>query len=149
MQLFVLKRKGKWKFMPCQWRWKLQYPGCTDLSQSTFPMLSNRFPSESDDSINPHHLHQTQRVLPLQDFHILCHRSHLPKDAPHWAGYSNSSHPLGHLCLVPLQSLHHQTLCMIPANSNLISVSASLAWACWGEDHLERYTRWARRKLHQ
>lgn len=135
------KGKGKWKLISCPWRWKPQYPGCLALFRSTFPMQSSPFPSKNDECLFPHHLHQIQRVLPLPGFHFLCRHSHHPKGAPHWAGCSPSSCPLGHLCLFPLQILLHQTLCMIPTNSNLISISASLIWACWGEDHLERYTR--------
>lgn len=134
-------KQGKWKLKSCLWRWKPQYPGCLALFQSTFPMQSSPFPSKNDACLFPHHLHPIQRVLPLPGFHFLCHHSHHPKDAPHSAGCSPSSRPLGHLCLFPLQSLLRQTLCMIPANSNHISISASLIWACWGEDHLERYTR--------
>lgn len=119
-----LEGEGKWKLI--SWRWKPQYPGGLALFQSIFPMQSSPFSSKNDARLFPHRLHPVQRALPLPDFHFLSHHSRHLKDAPHWAGCSPRRLPIGTLCLFPLLSLLHQTLCMILANSNLISVSASL-----------------------
>lgn len=129
----------------CLWRWKLQCRGWLSLFQPTSPTRSSPSLSKSAGCLFPRRLRQTHPTIPLLVSQILCLHCHRLKDAPRWAECFLSINPPGHPCLIP--SVNLQILRMIPANSSPTSISALLTWACWGGDHLEKFTRWAKHRF--